>query len=128
MDSILDLSEIELNKEKINNSQGSIYNIYSKINKTIPKTPEIPYINITQNYKNTLNHQKRKVYAINLESDLYDQLLTLNKEESQNNYYDIMYKQYLKIISKYEQNISELSNINTKLNYNNERIEELNKN
>ena len=107
MDSILDLSEIELNKEKINNSQGSISKIYSKINKTIPKTPEIPYINIKKNYKNT-----RKVYTINLESDeLYSQLLTLNKEESQNNYYDIMYKQYLKIISKYEQNISELSNI-----------------
>ena len=125
MTSKLNVSEV--NKEKMNNSQGPLSKFNSKIYQKLAKTPEMLILNNKKKYykKSTLNSQRRKIPTINLEPNLYFQPLTLNKEDNQNDIYDFLNKKYLITISKYEQIISELSSINKKLDVNIEKAKEL---
>ena len=119
----------ENNREKLNNSHGSLSKFNYKINKKTSKTPEIIFIedNKKQSSINAINPQKRKS-TVNLEPIFSYQPLTLTKDESQNDFYDIMYKKYFIIISKYEKIISELSKINQNIDINTDNIEQLKKN
>ena len=122
-------SYFNISGENRDNSQKPISKRNIKI-KEFPKTPEMLYDDDNEqknNRQNTLNQERRKI-SINIEPNYYFHPLTLSMEENNNNTYDILHKKHLITISKYEQNISELSIINKKLDENIQKTTQLKEN
>ena len=122
------LNELEISKERVNNSINSVSKISSKTKKKLFKNSEFLRINNSTTFGNPNESQRRKISSISVESNSYYQTLTNSREEKNFDHSEILHKRYLISITKIEQINSDISNINKKLDDNNIRIEKLTEN